>query len=73
MTAKQHARRIAWPIALMILSIGLLSFRSELADLLGQGELLSLGSTALVYFAAAWLASRVLALALDQAASRRQP
>ena len=73
MTVKQHARRILWPLLLMGLSIGLVLFQSDLARHFGEGETLTLSITGLAYFAAAWLASRVLALVLDQTAGRQRP
>ncbi|WP_272005509.1 mechanosensitive ion channel family protein [Roseovarius sp. ZX-A-9] len=73
MTVRQHARRVLWPLLLMGLSMGLILFQSDIAHHLGTDETLSLGITGLAYFAAAWLASRVLALLLDQTASRRRP
>lgn len=75
MSAKQHARRLVWPTALVILSLGLVLFlyRSDISDLVANDEPLSLGVTALAYFAIAWFASRVLALVLDQATVRRRP
>ncbi|MCA9129195.1 MAG: mechanosensitive ion channel family protein [Planctomycetales bacterium] len=73
MTAKQHAKRLIWPSALMLISLGMVIFHTELATFLGPSDALSLGVTAAAYFASAWLVSRVLSLALDQAAARRQP
>lgn len=73
MTAKQHAKRLVWPSALLLLSLGLVIFRHELATFFGPSDTLSLGVTASAYFASAWLLSRVLSLALDQATARRQP
>lgn len=73
MTAKQHAKRLVWPSTLMLLSLGMVIFRTELAGLFGPSDALSLGVSASAYFASAWLVSRVLSLALDQATARRQP
>lgn len=73
MTAGQHARRFIWPFILIITSFGLVLFRSDLTELFGQSKVLPLAVTALAYFASAWLVSRFLALALDQAAARRRP
>ncbi|WP_415183271.1 mechanosensitive ion channel family protein [Phaeovulum sp.] len=73
MTTRQNARRLIWPTALMILSLGLVLFHNELAQLMGKQDDLSPIVTALAYFAAAWLVSRILAMVLDQAAVRRRP
>lgn len=73
MTARQHARRLVWPTALVILSLGLFLFNSDISEFFGASGTLSLGVTALVYFSFAWLGSRLLSLALDQATARRRP
>ncbi len=74
MTAKQHARRLVWPTVFAILSVGLTLFSSRLTDLFGDHERLSLGITALAYFASAWLVSRVLSMALlAKAGARHRP
>ncbi|SLN65998.1 mechanosensitive ion channel family protein [Oceanibacterium hippocampi] len=73
MTARHYARRLAWPAILLFLSFGLVLFRADLADLSGQGELVSLAGRTLIYFAIAWFVSRVLAMTLDRAAARRRP
>lgn len=73
MTARQHARRLLGPSALVVLSLGLILFPTAIERLFGPSQNLSLGITALAYFASAWLASRVVAVALDQAAARRRP
>lgn len=66
MSAKENLRRLAWPGALMVLAIGLMFNRERLAHPFEQGEFVMLGITALSYFAAAWLLSRILALVFDQ-------
>lgn len=75
MTAQQHARRLVWPTALAILMLGLVLFLlyADISNLVENDENLLLGVTALTYFAAAWFASRLLALVLDQATARRRP
>lgn len=75
MTARQHALRLIWPALLLLLSLGLIlvPFQSDFGALVAENETLSIALTSLAYFATAWLASRLLALALDQAASRRRP
>lgn len=72
MSLRQHARRLIWPAALLLLSVGLsISVHHPktgrfFADPAGVQPV----ATALLYFALAWLVSRVIALALDQAAAR---
>lgn len=75
MTVRQNARRLMWPAALVIVSLGLVVFlfHPYIAALIGEDETLSLGVTALAYFATAWFISRLLALALDQTAGRKRP
>ena len=73
MTARQHARRLVWPSAFMFASLGLFLFHKELTALFGYGSAFSSGIKALAYFAIAWFVSRVLAMALDQAAVRKRP
>lgn len=71
MTAKQHARSLVWPTILMVLSFALVLFGADLAAQLRLGGNVALAATALTYFATAWFASRILAVALDRAARRR--
>ncbi|TDE33062.1 mechanosensitive ion channel family protein [Antarcticimicrobium sediminis] len=73
MTAKQHAKRLIWPTLLAALSFGLILFGTGLAGVAFDNAHFDLALTALAYFAAAWLISRILALALDQAAARSRP
>lgn len=75
MTARQHARRLVWPTALVIFTLGLIFFffYADKGALTAQDETVQLGVKSLTYFAAAWFASRLLALVLDQAMARRQP
>ncbi|TYB83327.1 mechanosensitive ion channel family protein [Maritimibacter fusiformis] len=73
MTIRQNARRLVWPLTLTILSLVPVLFHTEIAGLLGQEDGLPPGLIALAFFAAAWLVSRVLGIALDQAGSRRRP
>lgn len=73
MSTKQHIRRLLWPALLTLVSLGLVLFPARLADFAGDSGSLDLAITALAYFAAAWLVSRIAALALDQAAARRRP
>lgn len=73
MNTKQHARLLVWPTVLMVLSLGLTLFGADLAARFGLDDDVALGAKALAYFATAWLASRVLSIALDQAGRRRRP
>ncbi|MFX0547144.1 mechanosensitive ion channel family protein [Roseovarius sp. S1116L3] len=73
MSAKQHLYRLFWPTLLTALCLGLIFFPASIAGLPADGEALSRGLTAAVYFASAWLFSRVTALALDRAPGRRRP
>ena len=73
MTARQHVRRLVWPTSLMIASLGLALFHRDLAEVFGYGSGFSSGVKALAYFAIAWFVSRILAMALDQAAARKRP
>ncbi|WP_291731461.1 mechanosensitive ion channel domain-containing protein [Leisingera sp. F5] len=56
-----------------LISLGLILSPPRLAGAIGDAGNLLPAITALAYFAAAWLISRITALALDQAAARRRP
>ena len=71
MSTKQHALLLVWPSVLMVLSLALALFGVDLTARLGLGDDVTLGATALAYFAAAWFVSRILSLALDRAGRRR--
>ncbi len=73
MSIRQHARRLIWPVALMIVSLALMLVPAHMLGRVAESEAVPLAITALTYFAAAWLASRILALALDKAGRRRRP
>ncbi|QIE54137.1 mechanosensitive ion channel family protein [Pikeienuella piscinae] len=73
MSAMNHARQLLWPTVLVVLSVGLALFQVELTGVFGDSEMLALSFRALAYFAAAWLAGRLVAVALDQTAGRRRP
>ncbi|MBI6628822.1 mechanosensitive ion channel family protein [Pontibaca salina] len=72
MSAKQNLRRLVWPVVLMIVAVGLLINRTALAGLFENGDLVILAITALSYFSAAWLLSRIVALVLDQNPIRKR-
>ncbi|SDP66087.1 hypothetical protein SAMN04488061_3654, partial [Filomicrobium insigne] len=73
MSPKQNVRRLVWPAILTLASLGLVLAPSPLVALFGDSETLRLALTALAYFATAWLISRITALALDRAATKRRP
>ncbi|MEP0337306.1 MAG: mechanosensitive ion channel domain-containing protein [Alphaproteobacteria bacterium] len=73
MSAKRHIQRLVWPTTLVTVNFGLIFFRSDLRGHLGNDETLWLCINALAYFAVAWFVSRVLSIALDKTAERRQP
>ncbi|WP_424990819.1 mechanosensitive ion channel family protein [Fluviibacterium sp. S390] len=73
MTVMHHIRRLLWPVILAVVSLGLLLFPARVAVVFGTSETVTLAVTALAYFAAAWLVSRIAGLAFDQAAVRRRP
>lgn len=68
---KQHARRLVLPIMALFLTIGLYSSRATLPESILENETFFLYLTAAIYFSAAWVGSRVLALVLDKAGGRR--
>ena len=71
MNMKQHARRLILPIIALMISVGLVSVQSELPEFIAENETISLFITAAVYFSAAWMVSRVLAVILDKAGAKR--
>lgn len=70
---REHLKRLIWPSGLMILTIAAAYFHEDLASAFGNADTLSRITTAMGYFTGAWLISRILALLLDRAASRRGP
>ena len=73
MNALRHAKRLLWPLVLVVLSVAALIFNAEIAALLGPIDTLLPGTTAVTYFAFAWLSSRILGLVLDHSGKRRRP
>ncbi len=75
MTVKQHVRRLLWPTVFAVFSFGLviLLLQGDFIGPISGNEILLPAATALAYFATAWLVSRLVALALDQATARRRP
>lgn len=72
MTIKQHARRLIWPLILTVLSVGLVIARPYLWDEPSGRGIPAIAIRGLAYFATAWLASRLIAMALDRTRSRRR-
>ncbi|WP_113912787.1 mechanosensitive ion channel family protein [Roseovarius dicentrarchi] len=75
MSFRRSARRLLWPALTVIFSLGMAFglLQYDLSHIVGDGEAVTMAVTTAVYFSLAWLASRLLATALDQAATRRRP
>jgi|AntAceMinimDraft_11_1070367.scaffolds.fasta_scaffold10567_2 small-conductance mechanosensitive channel len=73
MNLKHHARRLVLPGIVFLAGIALVLSQSRFPDLFGGGKTPALFITAAFYFSAAWMASRVLSLVLDQTGGRRRP
>lgn len=73
MSTKRLIQRLVWPTTLVTINFGLIFFRSDLSDHLGNDETLWLCINALAYFAIAWFISRILSITLDKTAAHRQP
>lgn len=71
MNIKSHLRRLFLPTIAISGSAGLLFYQSKLPAYFAESESFSLFLTAVVYLAAAWLASRLVAMMLDQIAGNR--
>ncbi|WP_341864194.1 mechanosensitive ion channel domain-containing protein [Gymnodinialimonas sp. 57CJ19] len=71
MSMKYHARRLILPILVLLASIGLVFTRQAYPEIVPDSELLSLISTAAIYFASAWVISRITAMVLDKAGRNR--
>jgi len=71
MNTKQHLLRLILPILVLIVTIGLITLQSRFPEPFVGNETLLLALTAAVYFSAAWVASRVVAMALDKIGGRR--
>ncbi len=68
---KHHLSRLFFPAVALVVSVGLVFYQSELPAFLASSEEFSLFSTATIYLAAAWVASRVTAMILDQIGGTR--
>ncbi|MEX3314218.1 mechanosensitive ion channel family protein [Sulfitobacter sp. PS-8MA] len=71
MNLKLHFRRLILPLLTLTASVGLASFQRDLPVPFADSQKVALFLKAAVYLSSAWLASRVLALILDQAAGKR--
>jgi small-conductance mechanosensitive channel len=71
LTIKHHLSRLFFPAIALIVSIGLIVYQSELPDVFAASRDFSLFLTATIYLAAAWFASRVIAMVLDQMGGSR--
>lgn len=71
MSARKHARRLVWPTVLTILAFGAILLRTLWGGTIADNEQLKFGITAAAYFAAAWLVSRILAVAFDANVRKR--
>jgi len=71
MNINQHTRRLILPAVALMVSVGLVATQPELPEFLTDSEMFKPFVTAAIYLSAAWMASRVLALILDQAGAKR--
>jgi len=71
MNIKQFTRRLIMPTAALMICIGLAAAQKSFPGYLPENETFSLFLTAAIYLSTAWVASRVLAVILDQAGAKR--
>ena len=71
MNIKQFTRRLIMPTAAIMICIGLAAVQRSFPGYLPENETFSLFLTAAIYLSTAWVASRVLAVILDQAGAKR--
>lgn len=71
MDLKKNMRRLFLPVMALFFSIGLAFYQDELPAFFANDENLSLFLTAAIYLAAAWVASRLMAMILDQMGGNR--
>lgn len=67
----RHLTRLVFPAAALLISVGLAAYQSDLPEFLATSEEFSLFLTTVIYLAAAWVASRVMAMVLDQMGGSR--
>ena len=71
MSLKLHFRRLILPLLTMTVTVALATFQRDLPGAFADSQKVALFLKASVYLSSAWLASRVLAMILDQAAGKR--
>lgn len=71
MDIKYHLRRLILPAVVLFVGVGLALYQSDLPDYLADNDSLSLLLTSVIYLAGAWVASRVVAMVLDQMGGNR--
>ena len=71
MTIKFHLNLLFFPIAALIITSGLAAYQSELPEFFAVSREFSLFLKAAIYLSAAWMASRVVAVILDQVGGKR--
>lgn len=71
MSLKLHFRRLILPLLTMTVTVALATFQRDLPGAFADSQKVALFLKATVYLSSAWLASRVLAMILDQAAGKR--
>lgn len=72
MNIKYHMRRLFLPAVTLAISIGLTWYQAELPEYFADKESFLLLLTAVIYVVAAWVASRAVALILDQLGGNRR-
>ncbi|MBK0328409.1 mechanosensitive ion channel family protein [Rhodobacteraceae bacterium F11138] len=72
MNIKHHIRRHVLPVVALAISIGLAWYQAELPIYLADSDGLSLLLTAAIYLSAAWVASRMVTMILDQLGGKRR-
>jgi len=71
MNLKWHMRRLVLPAVILAVIVGVAVYQPILPAYFAESEDFGLLLTAIIYFSAAWLASRLAALLLDQIAGSR--
>tara|TARA_R110002049_G_scaffold19359_11_gene72797 strand:+ start:3105 stop:4040 length:936 start_codon:yes stop_codon:yes gene_type:complete len=72
MNFKQHLRRLFLPAVALSISIGLAWYQAELPEYLAESHGFLLLLTVVIYLAAAWVASRMVAMILDHLGGNRR-
>ena len=71
MTIQYHMRRLFFPSIVLSSSIGLVVYQAEFPEYFAENEDFSLLLLAVIYLASAWVASRIIAMILDQLEGKR--